>query len=727
MKTVISALLLFAGCGWPERGNGLYASENPPQETKDQMNPKTEPTTTSLERLLQALNLDFPGLEKVKEASAQRDSSRAMQELGAYFRGRPSPLWRTDGKKEKASPQNLQVAEGATEGRVVGGLVAVEHSFPGGDIDWMFNATENRSDMAYNQEWQLQLNRMHFWTDLRKAYLDTGDEKYARAFASQLRDWVHDCPVPAQVKNHAPSTWRTIEAGIRMANSWPDAFYSFRHAPSFDDETLVAMLGSFLDHARYLRANPTTGNWLAIEMAGLYTVGALFPEFSESGDWRNFGSSTLGTEVQRQFLPDGGQIELTPGYHNATMDSVLVILEAARITGRESELPATYRPALERAFDFNLSLMTPDRNLPRFNDSWPVSADIIFRKAVRFFPERKDFAWALNPGGQEPPPKVISCFLNWSGYVVMRSGWSPVSNYLVFDVGPLGFAHVHQDKLNVVLWAYGREILLDSGGASYERSKWRDWSLATASHNCVLVDGLGQNAAYPGNMSSRYTDPNCVSQKPIEAGWLSSPEFDYAWGRYEAGWGPHREKICTHQRQVLFLKPDLFLVADHLLPVDQKEHSYDARWHLLTTQTLRKENGGVVTTDPNAPNLMVLPLLSDGLKVEVASAREDPEILGWNTRKDRIPPLVPATTIQHLRQGTGPQQFLTLLLPLKTGQTNPVARVTGGSEPVLHFADGRQITVSLRDGLRILEKLADGQAGRSVVIPPVLASPSPAP
>ena len=725
MRPGLLILLLTSGIRLLLGQEGLYATDAASQTAPLAISPVTSTNEISgmnSEHLLQSLNLNFPGLEKTKKAFAHKDVVGANRELAAYYRNRKAPLWRTDGKPDKASAQNIRIADAAADGRVVGGLVAVEHSFPDGNIDWMFNATEKRSNMAYNPEWQLQLNRMYFWTDIRKAYLSTGDEKYARAFASQVQDWIRDCPVPSQIKNRAPSTWRTIEAGLRMAISWPDAYSTFLHSPSLDDETLLAMLGSFLDHARYLRANPTTGNWLALEMAGLYTVGALFPEFSESSDWREFSSSKLGAEVQRQFLPDGGQIELTPGYHNAAVDSVLMILDAAHLTSRDAELPATYRQALERAFDFNLCLMTPDRNLPRFNDSWPVPADVIFRKATRFFPERKDFAWALDAGGKESPPSFTSRFLNWSGYAVMRSGWSPVSNYLVFDVGPLGFAHVHQDKLNVVLWAHGREMLFDSGGASYERSKWRDWSLSTAAHNCVLVDGQGQNVSYPGEMENRYTDSACVSQKPIEADWQSTKVFDYAWGSYDAGWGPGREKIASHERKVLFLKPDLFLVADLLTPTDDKKHLYDARWHLLTTETSRDENDGVVSRDPNVPNLLVLPLLPDGLKVTADSRKETPEILGWNTRKDHVPPLLPATTIQHIRQGSGSQQFLTLLFPLKTGEANPVASVSGGTEPTIHFKDGRQVKISTQEGFRVSELLADGQPGRSAVIPAIPSS-----
>ncbi len=38
--------------------------------------------------------------------------------------------------------------------------------------------------------------------------------------------------------------WRTIEAGIRMGQTWPAAFYLFSHSPSFTDDAIVTMVKS---------------------------------------------------------------------------------------------------------------------------------------------------------------------------------------------------------------------------------------------------------------------------------------------------------------------------------------------------------------------------------------------------------------------------------------------------------------------------------------------------
>lgn len=45
----------------------------------------------SMETLLTLLNLDYPGLEKVKEAARYERYSEALAELQAYFINRPVP------------------------------------------------------------------------------------------------------------------------------------------------------------------------------------------------------------------------------------------------------------------------------------------------------------------------------------------------------------------------------------------------------------------------------------------------------------------------------------------------------------------------------------------------------------------------------------------------------------------------------------------------------------
>ncbi len=656
--------------------------------------------------LFAALDLARPELANLQTAVAREDWPAATAALAAHFRTRESVPWHFNPRQiDRTLGFSKNGADDTAAGRL--SSIGIRHDFPEGKVDWLYNPTIARADLPVNHEWQWQLGRMGFWGNLGRAYWATGDERYAQAFVDQFRSWAEQCPRPTQGSgNGAGSPWRTIECGIRMAYSWPDAWHRFLLSPTFTDEDLVLYLKVCYQHALHLVQHRTTGNWLTMEMSGLYTLGAIYPEFREAAAWRELAAAALYEELATQFLPDGAQIELTPGYHQVALDNILRIPQTAKLVGRFEELPADYITRAERAFDFNLKMMTPDRDMPCVNDSWTVNVPRSLGGAFALFPERKDFQWIATDGKEGTPPDVTSLLLPYAGFAVMRSDWSREANFLAFDGGLLGYGHVHQDKLNVILFAYGRELLYDDGGGQYEQSKWRRYSLDTYSHSTVLVDGLAQRR----DTRDRWAG---VAREPLPIVWRSGSVFDYAAAVYDEPYGKADNRPAVHRREVLFLKPDLFLVADRLEPTDGEEHRYEARWQVdSTTLQPGASPGSFASTDAGKPNLAIVPLLLDGLDSRAASAQEDPELLGWRVNRGSNKP---TTTVCHRRAGRGPQTLLTLLVPLRPGETCPVRAVRGDNGAAVAEMDGKTLHVRLTEsGLEVRELAADGQALRAV-------------
>lgn len=52
-----------------------------------------------------------------------------------------------------------------------------------------------------------------------------------------------------------------------------------------------------------------------------------------------------------------------------------------------------------------------------------------------------------------------------------------------------GYGHQHADNLSLLLFSHGRELLSDLG---YTHTAYRSWTLATAAHNTVVIDGQSQ-------------------------------------------------------------------------------------------------------------------------------------------------------------------------------------------------------------------------------------------
>jgi len=669
---------------------------------------------TSDEELLEALDTTRPGLEDVATAVAEGEIEAAKSALCVYMRARTEPTWSID--PHNPDP-DVGYSESSAENTVAGTftIAGYTYTFPGGVVDWSYNPTLDDPEAPDNHEWQWQLCRMGFWPNLGRAWWATSDERYASRFAEHLAGFVTTRPMPSQAANGAGSSWRTIEAGIRMTHSWPDAWHYFLHADEhFDDGHMILMIKSLLEHGRYLHEHQTSANWLTHEMGGLYTVGALFPEFIEASDWRDFAVDTMIAAMDEQFLDDGGQYELTPHYHRITIDYMLGLYHTAQQTGWQDELPSGYLEPLRAAYLWLIAIATPSLDVPQINDCTNEDVARHAATALEVFPGEPDFAWAA-AGGQGTPPAVTSLHLPDSGLVIMRTGWETDDHYALFDAGPLSRGHSHQDKLQLLFYPYGRRLLFDNGGGTYEASIYRTYGLATASHNTVLVDGTGQNRSRSDADPLGWGDP--ATPLPVftnQTGW------DYAQASYQDAYG--EDHPARHRREVLFLRPDFLLVVDTLFPQDAASHAYQARWHLLTTDwTEQAQRGAVVTTDAGQPNLVVQPLNPSGLGLRADSGVSSPEVLGWDLLHSGG--RTPALTVRHDRQGDGIQRFVTLLWPLAPGASDPVIGVDEQSDRLFEvsFDDGSTLLVELpfapEPGIRVVYQAA-GQDPLEVLADP---------
>jgi hypothetical protein len=636
--------------------------------------------------LLTCLDAGFAGLSKVIALRDSGQTSSALSAFVGFVRAREEPAG--FGQRAARSPRaGTAAAERVLKHQfTVGGI---SHTF-GENIDWGFNPTTTPgTKYEADNEWTWQLNRHSEWATLARAYQVTGDERFAKEFDSQFSGWVRDCPVPVDTADQRPdSKWRTIEAGIRMFSAWPSAFTTFRKSPSVQDQTLISMVKSMVEHGRYLRRHPTTGNWLTMEMDGLYHVGALLPFVTESKDWRDFAASRLLAELDTQVYPDGAQIELTPGYHNVALQSFLGPVETAAAYGYS--LPDGYRAKLERMFAYDLWVMRPDRDAPRWNDSWHVDVPGTLRKGFSLFPARKDFQWVATAGKEGTPPDHTSHFFPYAGQVVMRSGWDREALFLGFEAGPFGYGHQHEDKLGIVIFAYGKDLLVEGGSYAYDASKWRRYVLASAAHNVVLVDGQGQARA--GQPRQNY-----VADKPVDLAFRSNDRCDYARGIYDEGFGKRDQRPARHTREVLFLKQErLFVVRDTLESLDGKPHLYEALWHLDVNSVDAGAEAGIVETHDPGANLRIVPFCEKGVKARVVKGQETPTVQGWMPLGHGVRGVRPIPTVVYEFRSAEPLTLLTVFQPLRDGREDRVRRVshTAGKISIL-YAGGRTIETTL--------------------------------
>lgn len=664
---VIAVVLAASGCAWAAEV-GLPAKEEGPRMSEKQF--------------FEMVNLDYAGLANVKTAVGSGDMQAAKHEFAEHLRHREKPVWNFDWRarpKHDSQPDGVDTAEADRILQRNLPSVGVYHKFDG-EIDWTLNPINYR-------EWPWQLNRHQFWVVLGRAYWATGEEKYAKEFVYQMTDWVCKCPVPVEKSGNNTETWRTIEAGIRMGHHWPEAYHLFLTSPSFDDNAIVTMVESCVEHAQYLMKWPTTGNWLTMETNGLMHVGVVFPEFKEAAEWRKTASDRMYAELDTQVYPDGAQIELSTGYHQV---SLLNFIGAWRIAHlNDIAMPKDYVSKMQKMFDYDLEVSMPDGCLPGLNDAGRSDIKPYMKEGFGFFPERKDYQWLATLGKEGTKPTAGSVALPFSGHMVMRSGWEANDLYCLFDAGPFGYGHQHEDALSFVIYAYGKYMLVDPGNYPYDSSEWRKYVLSTRAHNTIMVDGCEQHRR--DRPRQEY-----VIEKPLPIKWASNAKFDYASSTYDNGYAHDNSVKVKHERRVFFVKPEYWIVVDTLTPADEKPHKYESMFHLdVSGAEVDAATKTVRTTDAAGANLSILPMADEGLKVSIISGQEKPVVQGWVPAGGYKCRPIPTPIFEKEQSGRTSMAYV--FYPTPEGAKCPVVKVEplavqgaeGAVGMTITFGDGR--------------------------------------
>ena len=607
------------------------------------------PARAQFAAVLERLDLTRPGLEQVRAAIEAGDAAKAAAELKGYFQRREEPFLITD-RHSRPEPNASYDTGGAEktlrrEYAFVGKPATLTH-----EIDW-------NADPHKDVEWPIELNRHGTWVTLSRAYWHTHDEKYAEDLAYQVSDWLTKNPHVAAPQS-GRWTWRTLECGIRLGGSWPEVFFRALDSEHFTPELVCAMLEGIWQQCDFLMRRHGGGNWLICEKSGLVTTGIVFPEFRDAETWLSSAWEVLTRELTSQVYPDGAQGELTPHYHSATLSSFRRAYDIAQRNGVEP--PAAYRDNMERMYEYLMYVVKPDGYIPMFNDSDHGNMRGWMRDGASRF-DRQDMLFVATGGEEGTAPAGPSHWFAWAGQAIMRSGWTSEDIYLAMDVGPYGLGHQHEDKLTIDVWGQGQEMIVDPGRYTYAGGKWRPYFVSTASHSTLLVDGKGQNRR-------RTPRSKWVIKQPLHNRWISNDDLDLAVGSYEDGYG---EADLIHVREVLFVRPDYFVVSDLLLPGDDDPGEHEAMIQFQLARPgaqLDEATLAVHSVGPEA-NVLIHPASPENLRVTMHEGEEDPP-RGWVGWSLHAAHKEAATLVQYSQPGQPTLGFDTVVLPYR-GEAAP--------------------------------------------------------
>jgi len=501
------------------------------------------------------LDLSRPGLEEVKACCEKEQWKEASEALLQYYRSREGIYIPGQNNREATERDSLWSED------------ALQHTFHvladtawnyGRDIDWEYWPVKDI-------EMRVQLHRQGWWASLGRMYCTTGDEKYAREYVDEFRDWVKKNPYrPFGIDQHGTVSsgtididspnecfaWRPLEVGIRLLR-WCTHFSLLRDSPSFTPQFLLEFLRAYHQNADVLMHSfSPAGNHLIHQSSGILRAGICFPEFKDAETWVKAGVENLNAEITRQSYPDGCHYELDPGYHIGFIESYNDAIQVAARNGRLDLFPPECLEQLVRMTRYYLDYRYPDGTHPCFSDARrhdDLADRELLEEVSRYndSPAAREVLWFATDGEEGKAPAYKTSGHPDTGFYTFRSGWSDADIIMPVKATGRGMWHAQPDFGTFELWAYGRVLMPDAGAYTYsgdaEIERERAYFKATARHNALTLDDRDYDDP----------DPRVISWTPEGEHQLLSVEHD----AYEG---------LTRRRSIAFVEEKYFVITDEV-------------------------------------------------------------------------------------------------------------------------------------------------------------------
>lgn len=475
---------------------------------------ETKPNEVVKGDVFSKLNLDYPGLEKVKQHYEAGEHYLAAKELLEYYRWRSNvvnpavPLYVT------ASVVDINKADQALDYRFcVAKFVETEGDTDDKDVYYSF---KNNSDGTINwgykpdvegvdREFLYQQHRHQWMEPQAKTYAYTKNEAYFNNWVDVYSSWMAKYPCPnapfddPKIYNLEPGyEWKALQPAERVLSQL-NIIPCYLNSPNFTPEWLTTVLNAFAESVEMIRMNYISeGNIRATQGQAVVSAGILMPEFKNAEQWVTEGLQTMN--MDEQFLSDGVHVDLDLSYHIAAISDYMEVYNLAKANNRLDILPSGYIEKLTNAVSFVKDMIYPNYTIDNFNDtrSKSYAKSTLMNRLKDYlavFPEDEELkwmAWEGAKGGTKPTWK--SKAYDVAGYYMLRSAnWGTDNGMMVIhknNDNSVKEWHCQPDNGTFSLWYKGRNFLPDAGVYSYDdpdatgmRGKYRQYVL----HNTMSI------------------------------------------------------------------------------------------------------------------------------------------------------------------------------------------------------------------------------------------------
>ena len=573
------------------------------------------------EQVFGALDLSYPGLEKVRAAFSAGDMAEAKKQLVRHMEVRNRPHFFYDYRSlplapidTDSCPYSFQASLGLSgslkEFCLYAGRKMMDHIYvlPGGGEGREFDLGKNWESMIHFNFLEDQgkkhrnpldmIVRGQFFEYLSVLYHETGDLKVLDSFEEILNVFFETYPL--KIVDGSPSTNRFQYTEDRdvMSAGWLAVVYTglfytripYEIQTDLAFETLKRIWFLGIQFRRFDEDGYRPYNHHMWERGLVpFILGAMYPEIPDFAAMKAHGAETVCRHIKEDFNVSGGYSEHSIAYWSGAAVGEMLYrgIYLARLND-EVLLDEETRNRMEQTFSILALISPPGERYPSLGDNGGPMTEPVLNLGVRMM-EHKECRQVLAArraakgtcngdasfGGQTLAP--LDYCNDQAGFVCAKSGYTPDSNYMLMSAkvncGYCG--HNHMDMLSMFLTFHGEEIIGEPYvNLMYHRvrmnSEIRGYMYNMASHNTVLAYGT---PILPNRM---YANKWGVLRTPSPVTDSFSAKDGFYVNAFHDGY-----TFCRHQREVLFHRSRGVIISDHILRGNRIEGDHIQRWNMM--------------------------------------------------------------------------------------------------------------------------------------------------
>lgn len=391
-------------------------------------------------------------------------------------------------------------------------------------------------------------------------------------------------------------TWGNSAAAIRLTNTSAAMDRYIANRDVLSRKVLQAAAEIIVTHLYMLATDacyaPQHNHGMMQDIALLETA-RKFPGLGADELLWNLAQSRALAQAQFGVSSDGLHVENTSTYHHFFLTLLNDVIRAHQHAG--AQVPETLIALRDSMFEPMVQQLQPDLSFPLFGDTNELDSTPYFQAMIAATDElgvgdpakRATLDWIVSGGAKGVVPENDVVYEH-SGYAVFRDRWTADAASLHFKTGHLGGGHYRPDETGIEFFAHGIALVEQVGLYSYEEP-FLSYQQSPAAQNVLVVDGISA-VSEEANPASRVVAHGESALGP----WVQGTHESFA------PFGVDRLV-----RTVVFAKPDVVILVDHVRAGGEHEYSQHFHLHPSLDQLTRVNDRTVSVTGAGGPTLTI--------------------------------------------------------------------------------------------------------------------------